>query len=464
MRSTASSAPCATHRVRCLVQPGGDLGARSPFRLHCQGPLLLIGTDCPALRPSHLRKGGACAGRQRGTRCSIRPRTVATCSSACAARRVLFPGTCPGTAGDVAFARAAPQTGLRVRSSSHCGTSTCLPTWRACRHGRGTRVVKRLLLLGGGHAHVKVLADLAERPLAGWDVGHALPPSDLLGHAARLDSATTPAKPARFAAGRDVCARGRPHSARRPAARSTCSAMRCTVLDGSGFHFDLLSIDTGPIPALDRLPGAEDHALPIRPIEGFVAAWPALVDRILALPALQADHRRRRRRRGRTRLRDPPARADRWLVAPAYITLVGSDEAALDAPARRERAPPACWRGVKVNWLGRRRAVRIESDRIEEFVQGDPLGFDACLVVTGAAAPAWPRGGLATDDRGFIRVGPNLPGVSHHRCWPPATSPRATRLGRGSGVYAVRPAPCWPITFVHCAGAASHPGPPAPCA
>lgn len=61
--------PSATHRffralrrttgVRCLVQPGGDLGQRmhTAFRLHCHdGPLLLIGTDCPALRPGHLRR------------------------------------------------------------------------------------------------------------------------------------------------------------------------------------------------------------------------------------------------------------------------------------------------------------------------------------------------------------------------------------------------------------------------
>ncbi len=52
----------ALHRttgVNCLVQPGGDLGDRmhAAFRLHCaSGPLLLIGTDCPVLRPSHLRK------------------------------------------------------------------------------------------------------------------------------------------------------------------------------------------------------------------------------------------------------------------------------------------------------------------------------------------------------------------------------------------------------------------------
>lgn len=44
--------------VHCRVQPCGDLGDRmhTAFRLHCaHGPLLLIGTDCPALRPTHLR-------------------------------------------------------------------------------------------------------------------------------------------------------------------------------------------------------------------------------------------------------------------------------------------------------------------------------------------------------------------------------------------------------------------------
>lgn len=48
-----------TTGVNCLVQPSGGLGERmhTAFRLHCaQGPLLLIGTDCPVLRPSQLRK------------------------------------------------------------------------------------------------------------------------------------------------------------------------------------------------------------------------------------------------------------------------------------------------------------------------------------------------------------------------------------------------------------------------
>jgi hypothetical protein len=49
-----------TMNVNCLVQPSGDLGERmhTAFQWHCaQGPLLLIGTDCPALSQNYLREG-----------------------------------------------------------------------------------------------------------------------------------------------------------------------------------------------------------------------------------------------------------------------------------------------------------------------------------------------------------------------------------------------------------------------
>lgn len=47
-----------TTGVKLIAQSDGDLGARmhTAFRLHCmQGPLLVIGTDCPVLRCGHLR-------------------------------------------------------------------------------------------------------------------------------------------------------------------------------------------------------------------------------------------------------------------------------------------------------------------------------------------------------------------------------------------------------------------------
>ncbi len=45
--------------MQCLVQPQGDLGARlhTAFLLHgAHGPLLMIGTDCPALQAQQLRE------------------------------------------------------------------------------------------------------------------------------------------------------------------------------------------------------------------------------------------------------------------------------------------------------------------------------------------------------------------------------------------------------------------------
>ena len=142
--------------------------------------------------------------------------------------------------------------------------------------------MKRLILLGGGHAHVKVLADLAQQPLAGWDVHLVTPyhrqiysgmlPGWIAGHypieacAIKLDALAS--------SGAVVF-----HETSGVSLDLEQSALRCA--DGSGMRFDVLSIDTGPMPALQGLPGSAQHALPVRPIERFIAAWPKLVERIL---------------------------------------------------------------------------------------------------------------------------------------------------------------------------------------
>ena len=142
--------------------------------------------------------------------------------------------------------------------------------------------MKRLVLLGGGHAHVKVLADLARQPLAGWDVHLVTPyrrqiysgmlPGWIAGHypieacSIELD---------------DLASSGAVafHETSGVRVDLEQSALRCA--DGSGLRFDVLSIDTGPMPALQGLPGSVEHALTVRPIERFIATWPSLVDRIL---------------------------------------------------------------------------------------------------------------------------------------------------------------------------------------
>lgn len=303
--------------------------------------------------------------------------------------------------------------------------------------------MKRLVLLGGGHAHVKVLADLARQPLIGWDVHLVSPyrrqiysgmlPGWIAGHypidscAIELDAL----------AERGVVAF---HATAGVGLNLDRNELRCA--DGTLMHFDLLSIDTGPMPALDGLPGSAEHAQPIRPIERFIGAWPALVDRIVGqcrrfeLTILGAGAagvelafaiKHRAMRDGWSHLR---------------VALVGADALPLEgAPVALRRRALATLARRGISWHGSSRATQIEIGRIV-LEQGQPLAFDACLVVTGAAAPTWPAAaGLSTDERGFIRVRPTLQSVSHPHVFAAGDIAAYSQARPKSGVYAVRSGP-----------------------
>lgn len=300
--------------------------------------------------------------------------------------------------------------------------------------------MKRLVLLGGGHAHVKVLADLAGQRPGGWNVHLVSPyrrqiysgmlPGWIAGHypieacAISLDQ---------LAARADVVF----HETSGSGLDLTHDSVLCA--DGSSLHFDGLSIDTGPMPALGSLPGAVEHALPVRPIERFVAAWPTLVDRvsgqcgrfdlaILGAGAAGVELAFAIQRR---------AAVEGW--SHLFLTVVGSDDLPLSgAPpaARRQAARLLVQRGIV--WKGRCRAAQIDSGclRLEGAA---PVPFDACIVATGAAAPGWPAAsGLATDDQGFIRVGRTLQSISHPKVFAAGDVAAYADARPKSGVYAVR--------------------------
>ncbi|MDE2369850.1 MAG: FAD-dependent oxidoreductase [Burkholderiales bacterium] len=298
--------------------------------------------------------------------------------------------------------------------------------------------MKRLVLLGGGHAHVKVLADLAERKLDGWQVDLVSP------YPRQIYSGMLPG----WVAGHyaiESCAISLLRMAQESGARLHETAVAGIDLgrsevagaDGSRWPFDLLSIDTGPQAA--PLPGSVENALPIRPIERFVTAWPALIDRIggrcrrfdlVVLGAGAAGIELAFAIRHR-------ALVDGW--SHLTVTLVGADEWPLEGALpglRRRVARLLAQRGIF--WQGSRRAVSIKPGQIE-FEQGPPAGFDECLVVTGAAAPDWAAAsGLATDARGFIRVGPTLQSISHRQVFAAGDVAAYADPRPKSGVYAVR--------------------------
>ncbi len=303
--------------------------------------------------------------------------------------------------------------------------------------------MKRLVLLGGGHAHVQVLAGFATSPPAGWQVDLVTPCPRLVysgmlagwmaGHY-DLASCTLPLAGLARAAG------VRLHLT--SATGLDLGRNEALCADGHALPFDLISINTGPEPALDALPGASEHALALRPLETFVEAWPSLLQRmqrtdrpfdlvVVGAGAAGVELAFAIRHRLGPDLRDR-----------VRIALAGDDSLPMRGAPERARRRIAAWLEARqIRWLGGRHAARIGAGAVE-FDDTTSIASDACILATGAAAPAWPAAsGLATDRDGYIRVDATLRSVSHP-CVLAAGNVAAYHVDRPkSGVYAVRAGP-----------------------
>ena len=151
--------------------------------------------------------------------------------------------------------------------------------------------MKRLLLAGGGHAHVGVLQALAARPLQDTEVTLVTPaarqiysgmlPGWIAGHYT-LDQCVIPLAPAAARAGVRLLLGH--------VTGLDLAARQARVLPADGnpgitaLPFDLLSIDTGPVTDASPIAGAAEAAVPLRPLERFVARWPDLQRQLTARP------------------------------------------------------------------------------------------------------------------------------------------------------------------------------------
>ena len=304
-------------------------------------------------------------------------------------------------------------------------------------------MAKRLLLLGGGHTHLGVLERLTAEPMRDCEVTllSAYPrqiysgmlPGWVAGHYT-IDECSVSLV--------DLAARAGVAFHRGTVVRLDLEEHVAVAADGESFGFDVLSIDTGSEPAILGLSGAKDHALPIRPIEAFISAWPGVVadwtDKTSAFELvivgggaaaieLAFAARQRAWSEGATHVRVT-------LVSREAIPLAGFQPAAVKRTVRLLRKLGIAWRGdsgVAEIQAGR---LLLEDDRI--------VPFDACLLATGAAAPTWPRrAGLATDEGGFVRVDATLQSVSHPRVFAAGDVAALPEPRPKSGVFAVRASP-----------------------
>lgn len=265
----------------------------------------------------------------------------------------------------------------------------------------------RLVLIGGGHAHVQVIRALGERPEPGLAVTLVTdrlltPYSGMLpGHVAGLYShADMHIDLERLAKVSNVTL------VRSSAKALDRVARTVTTDDGSVFPYETLSLNVGITPDLSAITGAERHGIAVKPISDFLerldvllaaAARPDGPRRIVLVGGGAAGFELALALKARLATHNDPAR-------PFWIGLaVGGGLVATLNDGMKARARAALDRhGIAV--LDGFRAAEIKADGIRA-VDGRFISADAVLVSTAARAPSWLAAtDLPTDKGGFVQT------------------------------------------------------------
>jgi selenide,water dikinase len=310
-------------------------------------------------------------------------------------------------------------------------------------------VVKDLVLIGGGHAHVSVLKKFAMQPLPGLRLTlitrdiHTPYSGMLPGYIAGLydfDQCHIDLGPlARFAQARLY------HGSLE---YIDTNIQQVHVTGRPPVAYDLLSINSGSRPGVNKVPGAENYALVAKPIDIFLQRWEALQQKILASQgifriivigggaggvelALASQYKLQNLLRAHG---DDPARIE-------YKLLTSGSEILNTHNA-----------GVRATFTATLKQRNIElllhhnvSEITEKFViveDKQDIPADAVIFVTNASSPAWPEAsGLAVDEHGFIRVNQYLQSVSHENIFAGGDVVSLPDPRPKSGVFAVRQGP-----------------------
>ena len=297
--------------------------------------------------------------------------------------------------------------------------------------------MKRLLLLGGGHAHVHVLRELAQQPLPGTEVMLITPfarqmysgmvPGLVAGHYAADSCAIALAPLARAA---------RVSLVEAAAVSMEAGQRRVHLSTGQVAEYDMLSIDTGSEMRRDVIPGAREHAMFVRPIEHFVQLFerlPALAaQRVLNVVVLGG---------GAAGLELAMALQHR-LAERVRVALV------LGMSAPLEGYPPSAVEAALAQLRRWRIAVlpeacsAIAADHVL-LASGARVACDVPVLAVGSTAPEWLRGGgLALDERGFVATRATLQSNSHPHVFAVGDVASRTDMNHPrSGVFAVRAGP-----------------------
>lgn len=303
--------------------------------------------------------------------------------------------------------------------------------------------VKRLVLAGGGHAHIEVLRRFGDEPMGDVEVVLVSPAADtpysgmlpglVAGHYSWRDCHID----------LDVLTRHAGAKFRQTCVTGIDPAQRHIVCDsGLVLGWDVLSLDIGSTPPVGDVDGAAQHGITVKPVERFLVAWEGIVARAITEPlrvvavgggaggvelCLAMQHR----------LASTPQ------AQPCDVTLVTQSATIVPEYAQgARRRLRAAFARHGIGLLAGVAVTAVDDDGLV-LANGARVPADVVVWTTGAAAPVWLRDtGLALDARGFVEVDEHLQSTSHPGVF--AAGDVAAYRGKQvpkSGVYAVRQGP-----------------------
>lgn len=300
--------------------------------------------------------------------------------------------------------------------------------------------MKRLVLLGAGHAHLHVLATLAGHEEAGVDITLITPSRQLVysgmvpglvaGHYAREQCVISVD---------DLLKGSRLQWLQRSVTGLDANSRMCILDDGSRLGYDHLSINTGPVQDRARLeasmPGSRENALFVRPIDAFVELWPQVCD-------LAAQRQLRIALIGGGAAGVELACAIAVRLPHCSVSLISAEQTVVSnyVPGVQQRVRKAL-RACRVDIL-HDKVVAIEAGRLH-LASGSYLQCDVPVIATGAQSAPWLQGsGLALDSDGFVLVDASQRSISHDEVFAAGdVAARTDQASLRSGVYAVRAGP-----------------------
>lgn len=270
--------------------------------------------------------------------------------------------------------------------------------------------MRKLLLVGAGHAHLAVLQRLAEQRPPNTHITlisderyqrySGMLPAWMAGYATETEMSID-IKPLCYAAGVQWIQEN---------LVSMNAIQRCVVTKTQTcLEYDVLSLNTGAETNLSWLPAAKNRLLPIRPLSNFVAQWPLILAQAKAQPSYQLAVIGSGAAAVELAM---AAQVALQQISPQHMVLLIAGQQLLPdfSPSQVKRVTQQLQRLNICVWYAR--AVSVDQTLL--LSDGQQLAIDQVVAATGTSAPVWTQGsGLAYSQAGFVEVGATHQSISH---------------------------------------------------